>query len=119
MLESAGPLTPEEEHALARTAELLLVVPKGAMANWWESARATAVPAGARLAESASKVVDQVQARMPSGDELRAAASTAGGTIQQGFKQAVGATQAALPTTGQIKESARSVLSASSAGLPV
>jgi hypothetical protein len=117
MLEAAGPLTPEEEHALSRVSELLLTEPKGALAKAWESARSTIAPTGASIAESATKVADRVQSHMPSRKELLGAAEAANGAIQQGLKRATAAAQAVMPTTDQLKGSIRSVSSVSNSGL--
>lgn len=117
MLESAGPLTPEEEQTLVRVSELLLTLPKGSLAKAWESARSAIVPKGAHIAKSVTKVADRVQSHLPSSTELLSAAKAANEAVQQGLKRATATTQAAIPSTDQLRGSIRSVVSASSSGL--
>lgn len=117
MLASAGALTPAEEQALAKVAELLHAVSNGNVANWWAEAKATITPVGSRLTEGASKTADRIQSAIPSAQDIRAAAAAACNPIQHGLKSAAGAAQAALPTKEQLKSSAHSVLSTSGAGV--
>lgn len=117
MLASAGALTPAEEQALAKVAELLHAVPNGNVATWWAEAKATITPVGSRLAEGASRTADRIQSAMPSAQDVRTAAATASSSIQHGLKSTAGAAQAALPTKAQLKSSAHSVVSNTGAGI--
>lgn len=117
MLASSGALTPEEEQAVVKVSELLHTVPNGNVANWWAEAKATISPVGSRVAESASRTADRIQASLPSAQEVRSAAATASSSIQQGIKSAVTTAQAVMPTTEALKNSAQAVVSTTGAAV--
>jgi len=77
LLEAGGPLSKEEEAALADTVARLLETPDGPLTKAWGTAKSGAGKAVEQVGTSAKEAASWTRERLPSPEELQAAAGTA------------------------------------------
>lgn len=80
MLEAAGPLTPAESDALARTVQLLRTTPPSDMTRAWTQAVSVAGGAAGQVRTAVSGAASWTQERLPSADAMK---TTTGEAVQQ------------------------------------
>ncbi len=101
LLEAGGPLSADEEAALATCQALLLQQPDTALTKAWASAKAGAEQLGTSAVEAAAWTRD----RLPSAQELQSAAGQAAAQVQQSAQKAASWAQEKLPVAaGQVQD---------------
>lgn len=107
LLEAGGPLSGDEEEALAISLQLLLREPDSALSKAWLSARSGAGKAAGLLGQSAKEAAEWTQERLPSAEQLQAAAGTTAMQVHQSVHKAASWAQDQLPAVSQVQDAAR------------